>query len=504
MLASLSDVLRNRIQPGGPSDVYWGLFTIILSAAVALGYCVIAFKWFFQFKLSERAAARAALGRLRMIVASCFVLGVLFVAFNLTRFQWMWRLYDAVLLLLVGYAWMFAVRMRGLVLVDERLAQLAELEQSVQRYRDLAELLPHIIWTATEQGKVDYSNRRWAQYAGEGKSWLDAIHQTEAAHVRSAWQEAVRGRVPFEREVRLGGEGQLRSFVVSAVPVVHGEAVRWLGACADIEEQKRLATEQEMQAKQKAFFLNALSHDLRAPLNNIALHAHLLRRPDRDPQEMEVVKTIGENVAAAGQLLNTLLEYASAGHEPNVVERVSVTAVLHQIRRRFLPLASNRGLDLRVAPHEEIAFHTDRHKLERILSNLVDNAVKYTQRGRVELSAGFAEERIAVRVTDTGGGVPRESAPFLFDEFFQVDNQGRDRSKGFGLGLAICKSLARQLGGDVRLVRTGPEGSCFELTVRDERSARAGLNADRERSSLRRGPSPMLPEQWAGADGARL
>lgn len=504
MLASLSDLLRNRIQPGGPSDVYWGLLTIVLSVAVVLGYCLIAFKWFFQFKLSERAAARAALGRLRMIVACCFVLGILFVAFNLTRFQWMWRVYDAVLLLLVGYTWIFAVRMRGISLVDERLAQMAELEQSVRRYRDVAELLPHIIWTATEHGEVDYSNQKWAQFAGEAKSWLDSIHELDAEQVQEDWQEAVRGRVPFEREVRLGGQGQFRTFVVTAIPVLHGGAVKWLGACADVEEQKRLAAEQEMQAKQKAFFLNALSHDLRAPLNNIVLHAHLLKRPDRDPQETEVVKTIGENAAAAGQLLNTLLEYASAGHEPNVVERVSITAVLHQIRRRFSPLAANRGLDLRVSPHEELGFHTDRHKLERILSNLVDNAVKYTQRGRIELSAGVAGERIAICVTDTGGGVPRESAPFLFDEFFQVDNQGRDRSKGFGLGLAICKSLARQLGGDVRLLRTGPEGSCFEVTVRDERSARAAANPDRERLPVRRGPNPILPEQWAGADGARL
>lgn len=503
MTGPIVDLLSNRARPGGPADVYWGIFTLALSVAVVLGYALIAFKWFFQFKLAERAAARAALARLRMIVACCFVLGIVFVALNLTRFRWTWRVYDAVLLLLVAYAWVFALRSRGVAVADERLAQLAELEKSVQRYRDLAELLPHIIWTATPDGRVDYSNLTWANYAGKGTTWLDVVHEQEVAEVKAAWQESLRGRVPFEREVRLGGSGEFRTFVVSAIPITHGGAVKWLGACADIEDQKRRAGEQEMHAKQKAFFLNALSHDLRAPLNNIALHAHILQQSARDPQETEVVKTIGENVEAAGQLLNTLLEYASAGHEPNALERVSVTAILHQIRRRFLPLALDKGLDLRVAAHEELTFYTDRHKLDRILSNLVDNAVKYTERGRVELLAGRAGEKIAVCVSDTGGGVPRESAPFLFDEFFQVDNQDRDRSKGFGLGLAICKSLARQLGGDVRLVRTGPEGSCFEVTMRDERPVRAGLSQDRDSSLLRRDSSAIVPEECAGTEGAR-
>ena len=83
-------------------------------------------------------------------------------------------------------------------------------------------------------------------------------------------------------------------------------------------------------------------------------------------------------------------------------------------------------------------------------------------------------EKVAIRVTDTGDGISRDSAAYLFDEFFQVDNHERDWSKGFGLGLAICRALARQLGGDVRLVRTGNDGSCFEVTIRDERSGRGG------------------------------
>ena len=488
------DLLRNRMQPGGAGDVYWGAITMALSIAVVLGYCVIAFKWFFQFKLSERDAARTALGKLRLIVACCAILGVVFVAFNLTRFAWMWRVYNAMLLLLVLYTWVFGVRMRGLRLIDDRLAHVTELEKSVVRYRELAELLPHMVWTADADGRVDYCNRACAQYAGEGRSWLDVIHQQDAPYARAAWRDAVRRREPFEREVRLGAGRSVRTFVVRATPVFQDDQVKWLGACADIEDQKRLAAEQESQAKQKAFFLNALSHDLRAPLNNISLNAHLLGRNSRDPDETELVKTIGENALAAGQLLSSLLDYAKAGHEASSVEPVSVGPVIQQVTRRFMQPATLKGLEVRVAaPQQELICHTDRHKLERIISNLVDNAVKYTPSGRIDLWAAPAGGRVAIYVADTGGGVPRESAPFLFDEFFQADNASHDHSKGFGLGLAICKSLARQLGGDVRLVKTGPEGSCFEVTIRDELSIPEPARQHRPGEHINPMPAELCP-----------
>jgi signal transduction histidine kinase len=113
-------------------------------------------------------------------------------------------------------------------------------------------------------------------------------------------------------------------------------------------------------------------------------------------------------------------------------------------------------------------------ELERIVSNLLDNAIKYTERGGVHLEVNREEEWLRVRIADTGIGIPAESVPRLFDEFFQVNNHERDKSKGFGLGLAICASLARQLGGDVRLISTHGGGSCFEVSVCDAGLDRGG------------------------------
>jgi signal transduction histidine kinase len=492
----------------------WGWVTLALSAAVAAGYVAIAFNWYFQRKLDagarggRRGSANAAAARLLGLVVCSTACGY---AFYATDMAWrVWRLYDAVLLLLAWRTWAFALRMRGIGLVDERLAEVDGLERSAQKFREIAELLPHMVWTATADGTVDFSNREWAAYAGAGRTWLDAAHPLERRAAVDWWAGVVARREPAAREVRLhgaAGAAAYRTFLVKVTPIVHGDSVKWLGACADIEDQKLLAAEKELQARQKTFFLNALSHDLRAPLNNVVLNAHLLKMSAAasaplDPADAEVADLVVENAQAAGDLVTKLLEYAKAGAagDQNVLEPVDVSALLRQVARRFQPTAQRRGLTLTLdLPADADAADlmvTDRLKLERVVSNLVDNGLKYTERGGVTIAwwadaRDDREEGFSVRVTDTGIGVPPQTVPRLFDEFYQVNNHERDRSKGFGMGLAICRSLARQLGGDVRLVPAAPAagrgergqagrgdddafGSCFEVAVAAVRVSRRG------------------------------
>jgi signal transduction histidine kinase len=468
--------------PGARQDMLWSWITIALSAMIVIGYGVIAFNWYFQRKLSRHAEAKAALARLRNICLCCAFCGyVLYV----TDMPWLlWRSYDLALIVLVFYTWSFVFRMRGLSLVDERLAQIDELEQSAKKYREIAELLPHMVWTATADGQIDFSNQRWRAYAGDGRTWLDALHPDERLETLSRWREAVAAREAVSLEARLNGMAGYRTFAIKATPIMHGDALKWLGACADVEDQRRLAAEKEMQAKQKSFFLNALSHDIRAPLHNVLLNAHLLKMSARDPGDVESVEMIVENAVAAGDLVTKLLEFAKVdAQDQNVMESVSMPATLQQIVRRFQPLTEQKGLYLRVngssdgngeGPRLEATVQTDRQKLERIISNLVDNAIKYTERGGVSLDVKQVGEEVCVRVSDTGMGIPHENVPYLFDEFYQVNNHERDRCKGFGMGLAICKCLARHIGGDVRLASTGPSGSCFELAVKSVRADRGG------------------------------
>jgi signal transduction histidine kinase len=451
-------------------DLVWVWTTTVLSAIVFGGYMGIAFNWYFQSRLDRRRSARS-LRNLRIIAFGCVTSGFAFWLYDMPA--GIWQLYDLLLFMVGCYVWSIVFRSRGPSLINA-------LEEKAWHYVEISELLPHIVWTADARGDVDYSNRRWSQYSS-ARTWLDVIHPEDKNAILASWKIAIQARRPFEQEVRLQGLSEYRTFLVKAVPIMHGSAVKWLGACADIEAQKQLASEKENQIRQKTFFLNALSHDLRAPLNNIALNGHLLKMTADQPVDMEAVDMIIENASAAGELLSKLLEYARAGQEYNLTERVDVNAMLQQVGRRFLPIASQKGLYLRVIEAPQAVCVCDRSKLERILSNLLDNAVKHTNKGGVQLSAHCGENHIGVRISDTGTGIPAEHVPFLFDEFFQVNNHERDRSKGFGLGLAICRFLARQVGGDVRLLDTGVGGSTFEITLQRE-SAGGGRRPQRQES----------------------
>jgi len=127
--------------------------------------------------------------------------------------------------------------------------------------------------------------------------------------------------------------------------------------------------------------------------------------------------------------------------------------------------AAHKGLSLRSNVPVGLTVTADRQRLERVVSNLVTNAVKFTDRGDVRVEVERGERHLRVHVIDTGIGVAPEHRERLFEEFFQVDNAERNRSKGFGLGLAIARRLARQMGGDVTVESSPGHGSRFTLTL---------------------------------------
>ena len=467
-------------------ELLWGWGTLVFSVLLAAGYVAIAFNWYFQRRVARSDVSRRSARRLALLAIVCVACGGGFVVLDTPAI--VWAAYDVVLIALAGYAWACALRMRGLSLVDERLAEVRDLQRSLAEYRELSDCLPLMVWTATSDGTIDFSNARWSDFAGgQGLAWVDAIHPDDRLLALSSWDAAVRRRTPLRMEVRLRGAAGYRTFLLTATPLVRLEKVRWLGACADVEDQKQLAVERERQARQRAFMLNALGHDLRAPLNAVALNAQFLKMAATEREVLDAAAAIDDGAQAAGALVSKLLDYARLGAmEGNDLSSVAVPALLAQVERRFAPVVARKGLDLRISAADDLVLHTDRMKLERIVNNLLDNAVKFTERGTISVEvmrgAGDEDDTAIVRVSDTGVGVPEPNIPYLFNEFYQVNNHERDHTKGFGMGLAICRCLARQLGGDVRLARTGAAGSTFQLTLPARDPRRGGRPAGTPRA----------------------
>lgn len=263
--------------------------------------------------------------------------------------------------------------------------------------------------------------------------------------------------------------------------VVYSELGKTAKLTAALERSKA-------ESKRKSAFLNALSHDLRTPLNGIALHAEVagLAAKAGDPATVEeAMAQIQANSRAAADLLEGLLECARLDwhQEPNHAEVFPVIELLRTAMSAVQPAATQKGLILKALDPDQLQVRTDRRKLERIVANLLSNAVKFTAQGGVRVVVERRGDSAELHVIDTGVGLSAEQQGCLFEEFYQVSNYERDRQKGFGLGLAIARRLARQLGGDIAVDSAVGCGSRFTVTLPGS-VAEAGTPAPADASAV--------------------
>ncbi len=236
------------------------------------------------------------------------------------------------------------------------------------------------------------------------------------------------------------------------------EANRQLRAALDRAEAANRA---------KTRFLASASHDLRQPIHTLSLFGAALTMCSLDERGREVAQHMNTALQALASQLDALLDISKldAGVIRAHRATLELAPFLRHLHEEFEPIAEDKGLQLVLECPPNAFVDSDRSIVERILRNLLDNAVKYTESGYVALLAERTGEEFAVSVIDTGRGIPEEERDHVFEEFYQLDNPERDRTRGLGLGLAIVKRLADLL--QIRLdltSRTG-EGTAFRLVL---------------------------------------
>jgi signal transduction histidine kinase/DNA-binding response OmpR family regulator len=233
------------------------------------------------------------------------------------------------------------------------------------------------------------------------------------------------------------------------------------------------AQELERASRYKSEFLANMSHELRTPLNSLLILAKLLgdnATGNLDEDQVQYARTIysaGNDLLA---LINDILDVSKieAGKLEVQREVVPLARVVEELTRTFRPVATERKLALEVLVEtgSPATLMTDSQRLQQILKNLLSNALKFTEKGGVTLSAGPAGAgRIRFTVTDTGVGIAREQQAHLFEPFRQADGTTSRRYGGTGLGLSISRQLARLLGGDVSFESEPGRGSAFTLEI---------------------------------------
>jgi signal transduction histidine kinase/ActR/RegA family two-component response regulator len=241
---------------------------------------------------------------------------------------------------------------------------------------------------------------------------------------------------------------------------------------ANAELQLRLAQTQAAreQAEQanvaKSRFFAAASHDLRQPLHSLGLFASALDEQLTSPQAREKARGIRESITALESLFDALLDLSrlDAGIITVQPRNVALQALFDRMAREFHVEAVERDLRLRFMPTRAVV-RTDPLLLQRVLTNLVSNALRYTPRGGVVVGVRRRKGRASIEVCDTGVGIAADKQALVFEEFYQVSNPGRDRRRGLGLGLAIVRRLALLLDHPLTLVSTPGRGTAFRIEL---------------------------------------
>jgi two-component system, chemotaxis family, CheB/CheR fusion protein len=359
------------------------------------------------------------------------------------------------------------------------------LRQSEERYRALIDASAQMVWTTDADGRVVEDSPSWRAFTGQnteqwlGSGWLDAVHPNDRERAAGVWAQSVADGASVDTQWRIRrDDGSWRLTHVRAVPLRNADStVRgWVGMNTDITERAEAerATRVARDAAEKASaaksqFLGVISHELRTPLTAVIGLSDLMRSGvvgELNPKQTDYIERIRLSSWHLVAIIDEILTYtrSEAGKQDVRLAHVDVAEIVREVTGMLS--ADTRGLELVVeGAAEPVVVTSDGGKLRQIVTNLVGNALKYTDSGSVRVVVEHDDEQLSVRVEDTGPGIPEEWQEEVFQAFVQVDSSStRDRG-GTGLGLAVARRLAQLLGGDVHLVSEPGDGCTFELRL---------------------------------------
>jgi signal transduction histidine kinase/CheY-like chemotaxis protein len=313
------------------------------------------------------------------------------------------------------------------------------------------------------------------------KDWpiLHSLLQKSIASISNEERQAIyRKWIGLKPEAWKPTQEQLVAFAAALIIIGFGITLIWNRqlrntvdyrtlALRESEEEAMLAREAAEQANRaKSDFLAAASHDLRQPLHAMSLQIGQLQELLQDKDAEQILAQISNSQFALSDVLNALLDisHLDAGTLKPNFSHFPLAQLFARLQNEFTPQARERGVELRIYS-TDAWLNSDATLFYRILANLVDNAIKLTRAPGVLIGVRKRGENWRIEVWDCGPGIPDEKQQIIFDEFVQLNNPGRDRRKGLGLGLSIVQRLNHLLGHQLSLVSRSGCGSCFRLEV---------------------------------------
>jgi PAS domain S-box-containing protein len=409
------------------------------------------------------------------------------------------------------------ITLSSIDVTDRKKAEKA-LRDNESRFRKLASFLPVGIYQVDMHGNTTYINESLQVIIGSDMksildgSWTTKIHEKDRKTIQSARKKITKNKEAFSLEYGFKKNDRLSVHVMEqAQPLFNhlGEYLGYLGTVVDITEQKglqELFQDKHVAEKSLEFrsdFLASMSHEIRTPLNGIMGLSEILLDTKLTKDQKSKIQNIQNASHDLRSIVNDVLNISEL-ESGNIVlqkEWFNVGELVKIIAERYKPEADSKNLNLTFqTPKGNIELNTDRRRLSQVLSNLVRNAIKFTEQGNVTVNVSFKENQLNFEVTDTGSGIPSKDLKKLFKDFSQLEHTTAQNLEGTGLGLSISKKLIQLLGGEIGVESKFGYGSTFwfyvPASVKEENNPGIGsvMSMDKESSKKVDGTKVLLVE----------
>jgi PAS domain S-box-containing protein len=365
-------------------------------------------------------------------------------------------------------------------IIDISESKLAEekLRESEERFRTIADSSPVMIWVTDAAGRIEFVNRSYLDFFGITREraarleWSEIVHSDDREYLE-AFSAALRHRQPLHARARVKRhDNQWRWIESRGNPRLGpaGEVTGYVGSSADITELIKSQEAMREADRRKDEFLATLAHELRNPLAPIRNGLQMLRLTNySDTATEQTYDMMERQVNQMVRLVDDLLEISriTRGQIELRKERVELAAVIQSAVEGSKPLIEDFQHQLAISlPPEPLNVEADPVRLEQIISNLLNNAAKYTDPGgQIWLTAQRQSDRAALSVRDSGIGISPDMLPRIFEMFTQVEHSTGRTQGGLGIGLTLVRSLVEMHGGKVEARSEGP-GKGSEFIVR--------------------------------------
>ncbi|MED9249492.1 aerobic respiration two-component sensor histidine kinase ArcB [Escherichia coli] len=364
--------------------------------------------------------------------------------------------------------------------IKEREETQIQLEQQSSFLRSFLDASPDLVFYRNEDKEFSGCNRAMELLTGKSEKQLvhlkpaDVYSPEAAAKVIETDEKVFRHNVSLTYEQWLDyPDGRKACFEIRKVPYYDrvGKRHGLMGFGRDITERKRYQDALERASRDKTTFISTISHELRTPLNGIVGLSRILLDTELTAEQEKYLKTIHVSAVTLGNIFNDIIDMdkmerrkVQLGNQP-----VDFTSFLADLENLSALQAQQKGLRFNLEPtlplpHQVI---TDGTRLRQILWNLISNAVKFTQQGQVTVRVRYDEgDMLHFEVEDSGIGIPQDELDKIFAMYYQVkDSHGGKPATGTGIGLAVSRRLAKNMGGDITVTSEQGKGSTFTLTI---------------------------------------